>query len=184
MSRSQSFRDGSSRGGALVEFAFILPLLVVLILGTFEVTNLIRTMMKFSNAAQAYANIIAANTSGPMTLAKLSNACAGAQLVLTPFSATPFSAAVASVTNNGGTISQDWHDTTVCNPAGLTISGTSLAPSNLTPNNGDNIIVVTSQYSYSSPIAYVLPAGRLLSQTAFARPRINDTLACTDCTQH
>lgn len=182
--KTQAPSSKDRRGGAVVEFAFILPLLVVLFLGTFEVTNLVRTMMKVSNAAHAYANLIAANTAGPVTLAKLSNACAGARLALTPFSAAPFSSVVASVTNNGGTISQDWHDTTVCNPGGLGISGTTIAPPNVTPISGDSIIVVTSQYTYSSPIAYVLPGGRTLRQTVFARPRINDTLSCSDCTQN
>jgi Flp pilus assembly protein TadG len=173
---------GSRRGAALVEFALILPVMVFLFFGTFEATRLVRAVMKVGNATQTYANLVAADFSGTLALADLSNDCAGARLVLTPYAGAPFSAAIASVTNNSGTRSQDWHDITHCGSGVSSISGTSLAPSNLTPNNGDSVIVVKAQYSYTSPITYLLPSSQTLTQTAFARPRNNSTLTCASCT--
>jgi Flp pilus assembly protein TadG len=172
------------RGAALVEFALILPVMVFLFFGTFEVTELVRTYMKLGNATQVYANLIAADVSGSINLATLSDDCSGAKLVLTPFAPGSYSAAVASVTNNGGTAMQDWHDTTQCGSGISSISGTSLAPSNLTPNNDDSIIVVQGKYSYNWGVSFLLPAAQTLTRTAFARPRGNTTITCSACTQH
>ncbi len=171
----------SRRGAALVEFALILPVMVFLFFGTFEATELVRAYMKVGNATQVYANLVAADISGSITLANLSDDCSGARLVLTPYATGSYSAAVASVTNNGGTASQDWHDTTQCGSGISSISGTSLAPSNLTPNNNDSVIVVEGKYVYNSAISYLLPASQTFTRTAFARPRNNSTLSCTGC---
>jgi Flp pilus assembly protein TadG len=182
--RSLHAACGNRRAAALVEFALILPVMVFLFFGTFEATELVRAYMKVGNATQAYANLVAADVSGALTLANLSNDCAGARLVLTPYAGASFSAAIASVTNNGGTASQDWHDTTQCGSGIGSISGTSLAPGNLTPNNNDSIIVVQGKYAYTSGISYLLPASQIFVRTAFARPRNNTTLSCPACSQH
>jgi Flp pilus assembly protein TadG len=175
---------GNRRGAALVEFALILPIMVFLFFGTFEVTELVRAYMKVGNATQVYANLVAADVSGSITLANLSDDCSGARLVMTPYASGSYSAAVASVTNNGGTASQDWHDTTQCGSGISSISGTSLAPSNLTPSNNDSIIVVEGKYAYSWAVSYLLPASQTLTRTAFARPRSNATITCSTCTQN
>jgi Flp pilus assembly protein TadG len=175
---------GNQRGAALVEFALILPVMVFMFFGTFEATQLVRAVMKVGNATQAYANLVAANTSGTVTLANLSDDCAGARLVLTPFAGGGYSAAIASVTNNGGTRSQDWHDTSQCGSGISSISGTSLAPSNLTPSSNDSVVVVQGRYVYNSAISYLLPASQTLTRSAFARPRNNSTLTCSTCTQN
>jgi Flp pilus assembly protein TadG len=175
---------GNRQGAALVEFAIILPVLVFLFFGTYEVTRLVRTQMKVANATQAYADVIAADTSGSLTTANLSDDCTGAGLVLTPFPAASFSAAVASLTSNDGTTwTQVWHDISTCGVT-ASISGVSLA-SGLPPTaTGDALIVVTAKYAYTSPISYLLPASQTLSKTAFARPRINATLSCSNCAQN
>lgn len=173
----------NSRGAALVEFAFILPILLLLFLGTFEATRVVRTMMKVSNAAQAYANLIASPMAAALSTSDLTNNCNGAKLVLTPFDGTVFSAAVASLSSgDGATWTQVWHDTTHCGAGVGSISGTSLA-SGITPTStGDVVIVVKAQYSYTSPVTFVLPGSRTLSSTAFSRPRSNTTVTCASCT--
>jgi len=173
----------NSRGAALVEFALILPILVIMFLGTFEATRVVRTMMKVSNAAQAYANLIASPQVGSLSTSDLTNYCTGAQLVMTPFDGTLFSAAVASLSSSDGvTWSQVWHDTTHCGTGVSSISGTSLA-SGVTPTStGDAVVVVRAQYSYSSPISYILPQSQTLSDTAFSRPRSNTAVTCSSCT--
>lgn len=174
----------SPRGAALVEFALILPVLVFLFFGTFEVTRLVRTQMKAANAAQAYADLIAADTSGTVTTANLSDDCTGAGLVLTPYSSASFTAAVASLSSSDGTTwTQVWHDISSCG-ATSSINGVSLA-SGLPPTaTGDALIVVTSTYAYTSPLSYVLPASQSISKTAFARPRSNATISCSSCAQN
>jgi Flp pilus assembly protein TadG len=171
------------RGAALVEFALIVPILILLFMGTFEATRVVRTMMKVSNAAQAYANLVASPQTGGLSSSDLTNFCTGAQLVMTPFDGTLFSAAVASLSSGDGvTWTQVWHDTTHCGSGVSTISGTSLA-SGITPTStGDAVVVVRAQYSYTSPVVDILPGSQTLSDTAFSRPRANTAVTCSSCT--
>ena len=182
--RSRNVKADRS-GAALVEFAIILPVLLLLFLGTFEATRVVRVMMKVSNAAQTYANMIAAPLSASLSVSNLSDFCSGAGLVMTPFSSSPFSAAAAGLSSaDGATWTQVWHDTTHCGTGVSSISGTSLA-SGITPRStGDAVIVVKAQYSYSSPVVYVLPGSQTLNSTAFARPRSNASVSCSSCTAH
>jgi len=173
------FRE--ARGGSvMVEFAFLAPVMAILFLGTFELTWAVRARMKVNNAAQTLALLIAAQTAVNTTTA-LPNFCNGAKLVLTPFSGTNFKAAVASVTNNGGTRAEDWHYEG-CGSA-TAISGSAGLVTSLLPNSGDSVIIVKATFTYSTPIRYILPSSTTFTMTSFARPRKNATVTCTSCTQ-
>ena len=182
-----SFSD--CRGAALVEFAVIAPLLVLLYLGTFEATTAVRAYMKVNAAAQSYADLIANQES--ITTTSLTNYCAGAKLALAGLNTSGLSLAAASVTadKTSGTPAQDWHDTTHCGTGIGSISGTTLAgtcPGStcLVPNKSDSVIVVRASYAYVAFLHYILPASQTFAQTASARPRQDSTIDCSDCTQN
>ena len=147
---------------AVVEFAIVMPLLLMLTFATFEATHAVRAKMKADFAAQTLADMIAAQTS--VNAAALTNFCNGARMVMVPYTTTSLKAAVASVTN--GTV--DWTDTTcgsataISNPASLTT---------VDNGGGNSVIIVQTTYSYTSPVPYLMPATISLTQTAFARPR-------------
>jgi Flp pilus assembly protein TadG len=170
----RGFRKDTS-GSILVEFAILAPIMVVLFLGTFEVTLAVRAKMKLNNAAQAFATMIAAQSS--LTSATLTNLCNGAKMVMTPFSTATFKAAVSSVTKPAGSaVAADWHYT-ACGSA-TAISGPTTLAAALVPGDGDSVIIVQATYTYNSPLHYVLPASTTLTLTAFARPRQNTTISC------
>jgi Flp pilus assembly protein TadG len=157
---------GDRTGAALVELALILPILLTLYMGSFEVTRLVLANMKLSNAAQTMANLIAGqDTVSPSLMADFYS---GTKLVMAPFSGTPLQVASASVKfNSGGTRTLVWSDT----------EGSATAIANATTlasgmgNSGDSVILVQATYTYTSPIHYVLPVSFTLSQLAYARPR-------------
>jgi len=174
---------GSRSGAALVEFALILPLMAIMFFGTFEVTNLIRTTEKVGNATQTYAALIATN-SATITVSTLADLCKGAQDVLSPFPTANFSAYVASLSSSdGSTWTQAWHDTSHCGGSGGSFNGATAGGNAITPTAvGDTVIVVQGTYTYSPPIVYLFPGTKSLSQTAYARPRVNDTpIPCSNC---
>ncbi len=147
---------------AVVEFAIVMPLLLMLTLGTFEATRAVRAKMKADFAAQTYASMIAAQTS--VDAAALTNFCNGARMVMFPYTMTSLKAAVASVTN--GTV--DWTDTS-CGSATAISSPASLTT--VDNGGGNSVIIVQTTYSYTSPVPYLMGANITLTQTAFARPR-------------
>ena len=148
---------------AVVEFAIVMPLMLMLTMGTFEATRAVRAKMKADFAAQTLADLIAAQNS--VNAAALTNFCNGAQMVMVPYVTTSLKAAIASVTN--GTV--DWTDNT-CGTA-TAISNPASVATTLSNGGGNSVIIVQTTYSYTSPLSYLMPASITLTQTAFARPR-------------
>lgn len=157
----------NDRGTAAIEFALILPVMLTLLFGSFEVTRVINANTRLAAAAQTMADLIAQQSSVSSTT--VANFCNGEKLVMTPFSGSLLTTTVASVTNNGGTLSVDWQDTS-CGSASSITNAVTLANS-LVSDNGDSVIIVKAGYAYTSPVSYVLHASYALSQVAYARPQ-------------
>jgi Flp pilus assembly protein TadG len=159
-------------GVVAVEFALIMPTLVVLFIGTFEASNLVRVKMKFDEAAPAIANLVALqNPSSTGTLT--SDFCTAASYMLSPYTTSGLNVEVASVTNHNGTSTVDW--TATCNNLSNPQSNTTLA-SGLVPNSGDSVIVVQTTYTYTAPVHMILGASYTFNNDGFARPRGNTTI--------
>jgi Flp pilus assembly protein TadG len=168
-------RLARDRSGVIaVEFALILPTLMVLFIGTFEASNLVRVKMKVDEAAPAIANLVALQVSTTGTLT--SDFCTGASYMLAPFSTAGLNVQVASVTNYNGTTTTDW--TANCNNLSNPTSPVTLA-SGLVPNNGDTVIIVQTSYSYTAPVHMVLGSSYTFTNNGFARPRGNKTVPKT-----
>ncbi|HEY5209125.1 MAG TPA: TadE/TadG family type IV pilus assembly protein [Stellaceae bacterium] len=160
------------QGIVAVEFALILPTLIVLFIGTFEASNLVRVKMKFDAAAPAIASLIALQNpskTGSLT----SDFCTGAAYMMAPFSTAGLNVQVSSVTNKSGTSSVDW--TANCNNLSSPQNAVTLA-TDLLPTSGDSVIVVQTSYTYNAPIHMVLGASYTFQNDGFARPRNNGTV--------
>lgn len=153
-------------GTAMVEFALVLPILIVMFAGLFEVTRVVAANMRLEDAAQSVADMIAqqSNVSSSM----MANFCEGGQLAMYPLSGAPLKISVAEVTNTSSGLVVDWSDTN-CGSAAQ-ISGVTSSAASLVPNVTDSVIVVQATYAYSSPLSLVLESSYLLSETAFQRP--------------
>ncbi len=162
---------GSRRGTAALEFALVLPAMIICAIGSFEVTYYVMANLRLSAATQAMAELVASQTE----INSMSDLCAGVRMIMTPLKSSPLSLAVASVTNSQDSgVETDWQDVT-CGGA-TPIAVPAAAAASLVPNAGDSVIVVQSRYSYTSPLSLILPANRSVSQTAFARPYANQTV--------
>ena len=157
----------SEEGSSAIEFALILPPMIALLMGIFEVTRVVAAEMRLTAATQSIADMMAQQDN--VTIAESSNFCTGAKLTMYPLSGTALKAAVASVTKGTSSTAVDWNDT-VCGSATAIASAATLAPT-LMPNVGDSVIIVKTSYDYTSPISYVLAASYTLTATAYARPR-------------
>jgi len=196
---SAAIRD--ARGVASLEFAIIVPFMVLILLGIYQVSQLVRVNMKMSNVAVAIADIVAQQdsiTGGVSGI--LGNFCKGAQLMMAPFptsaAANSFSLAIVSVTNySNGQVSNvkvDWEVDSACAVTAPAVgsSATTLvtSPVNLLVNSGpkgttnvagDTVILVRVTYNYLSLVSYLAPAAGAQSKMGFARPRANSVITCT-----
>jgi len=158
----------NERGAVAVEFALILPMMLVMCFGVVELTQLVRANMKVHAAAQTVAQLVAQQSDVNAT--SMANYCYAGQLVVVPMLTGPsLKVAVASVTNVAGTVNQDWQDTT-CGGA-TAMGGTPGMAAGMVNNANDSVVIATATYTYTSAITYVLASSFQLSQTVYARPR-------------
>jgi len=165
-------------GLAAVEFALILPIMLLLFLGSFETTNLVLAYMKLEASAETAADLVAqTRVNIVLQSSDFTNITNAAEQVLSPLptSGTLLKIAFASVTYNTGSAVIDWH-TEVNSATAIT---TANIPNNVSLTNlgnqasgsTDSVIIVRLTYSYSSPFTYVLSSSYTLTESAFNRPR-------------
>lgn len=153
-------------GAAAIEFALILPLLLILSLGMFEIAGVISADMKLANATQLVSDLVAQQSNETDSLT--ANFCTGGEMAMAPLSGTSLKATVVSVTHDSGGTAVDWQDTSC---GGSDISNAVSLAASVTPNVGDSVIIVVTNYQYTSPLDYVLSKNYTLTQTSFSRPR-------------
>lgn len=159
------------RGNAAVELALVAPLMLLLLMGGFELTQIVRADMKLRQAAQTLADLVANAAQGSVTSTSLADFCTGARLEMSPFAGKLLSGAIAEVVNGQqtGKISVAWQDTSCGNAAAIANAATAAAP--MVSNPGDSVIMVEASFAYQGASSYVLPASFALSRIAYARPR-------------
>lgn len=143
------------------------PFMMVLFLGCVEVTQLVRASMGLGVATDAMADLL--SHADPDTAAQVTDACNGAKLAMAPFSGGTFAAAVANVKNTNGTLSVSWSNTT-CGGASAITNATTLG-SALVPNNGDEVTLVQTSYTYTAVSHFVLSPSYTFTSVAMSRPR-------------
>jgi Flp pilus assembly protein TadG len=170
-------RDRS--GTAAIEFAFIVPIMLIIFFGSFETANLVLAYMKVENAAETAADLVAQTTINDNALSSgdFTNFTNAVEQVLSPLptSGSKLKIAYASVTYSTGTPVVDWH-LEVNGATALTIANIS-ASENLanlgseTSGSTDSVIIVKLSYAYTSSFSHVLQSSYTLSETAYNRPR-------------
>jgi len=165
-------------GVATIEFAILLPFILMMVFGVFEAAEVLRASMKVAIAAENIADLIAQQGSvTDTTSGSLGNFCTAGQKAMTPLSTSgtsgnpgAFSAAMVSVTNNAGTAGADWESDGACSvtaasfgTSAVTLATTAVAngvnPScasgstiDLVPCSGNSLIVVKVTYVYNMPL--------------------------------
>ena len=191
------------RGLAALEFALIVPFLVMMVVGSAELVHYIRTRDMFYTAVASLADIVASEqgVTPTGTTGAVSDACTGARTVLVNDPQGAFAAAVVSVTNYSSTgVTYDWEvdkgcllpPTTPPTPpvgqapqVGATAAISAAGP--MVPNVNDSVIMVQAQSTYVPYAANYVPylAGVFqqytFHATLFSRPRYGQVI-CTGCT--
>lgn len=174
------------QGTAAIEFALLFPVMITLFIGSYEVENVLLAQLKLTAAAETAADLVAQTTiaggsagTGVLQTADFTAFMNATADILTPLptgtSNSLVKIAFASVTYSTGTPRIDWHVekngataislTNIPNNEALTNLG------NATSGSLDSVIVVQVQYTYTSPISYILNTTYTLSESAFNRPR-------------
>ena len=175
-------RDRS--GTAAIEFAFIVPIMLIIFFGSFETANLVLAYMKVEDAAETAADLVAqAKINHALQSSDFTDYTNAVEQVLSPLptSGSQLKIAYASVTYSTGSPVIDWH-LEVNGATALTIANISSSQdlANLgseTSGSTDSVIVAKLTYAYTSSFSHVLAAAYTLSEIAFNRPRYINCVA-------
>lgn len=162
-------------GAALVEFALILPVMLLIMLGMFETLQMVEAHRRVTHVAAAIGDLVAqeAKTNN----ADLADVFVAGSMLMAPLDATGLGQRVMSYgADKDGKVTQLWSKTSGTyggtQPAGLPAGYV------LKPNQG--VIVADVSYAYKPTLRWVLPTSIAMQKRQVFRPRGSDTVIKTD----
>lgn len=171
MRRLRQRLGAMGQGGlAAVEFALVAPLLIIIYLGSAEVTMALMAYRKLGSAAIIAAELASHSPSIDATTAGRIQEAATAALA--PFNAADLDQRLTGVVvDAGGVATVAWSvgDGAVALVVGSVVD----VPADLqVPDEG--IVMAEAWLDYASPTAFGIPSSWQFTQTHFVYPRIND----------
>jgi Flp pilus assembly protein TadG len=158
---------GDCRGLAAVEFAMVVPLMLVLFFGTVEFSSGVAVDRKVTLMARTLSDLTSQNTSVNDT--QLTNFFAASAAIMTPYSAAPINATITELFVDPATLAArvQWSQGTTPRGAGSTVA----IPTALQVG-GTYLIYSEVSYQYTPAIGYVMSrTGVHLSDFSYTRPR-------------
>lgn len=159
------------RGLAALEFALIAPMMIMVLFGSVELTELLATNRRAENTAASVADVISRDT--VIDNDEIGDLWTAASALMYPNSASPLQIRISSVQVQTATQAKvlwsDGHNgysprgagSAMPLPAGMMIPGTS-------------VIVAETSYHYSPPIGVFLDVAFDLKHIEYRRPRVAD----------
>jgi len=166
------------RGVAAVEFALLLPIILLLYFGVVELTQGVMTEQRASHAASTIGDLTAQSTT--VTQAELTQVMSMGDTIMYPYPTTTLEMRVSSlVADSHGVVTVAWSEAQGMSALakGSTVSG---LPANVV-NAGESVIMAESQYTYTSVFGQIMPSPVVFNEKYYLRPRGSTTVTCTDC---
>jgi Flp pilus assembly protein TadG len=166
------------RGVAAVEFAFVVPLMLVMFFGTIEFSSAVAINRKVSLVTQGLADLVSRYSS--VNDADIANFTTIANAILTPYSATPLKATMSElyIDPSTGAARVQWSK----GSSPRAISSSVTVPANLIARNSVTNAIVPNQYLifteanylYTPAVGYVMAkTGVTLSDNTYMLPRLS-----------
>jgi Flp pilus assembly protein TadG len=174
------------RGGAMIEFGFAMPLLILLFMGGLELGRYVLLHAKLDRTAMTVSDLVARVTS--LSEAELDTIFAATDLVMAPFSLGDRGVVVvSSVTadTGTGTPTVTWQRSgagtlTVTSDVGALGDDAVIPDPAMVSVTSGGVIVGETYFDYSPWLIDIIPSVRL-HHVAIFRPRLNGAVICTDC---
>jgi Flp pilus assembly protein TadG len=170
----------NEQGLAAVEFAFVAPVMISMLLGLVELSQALLVRADVTNMASTGADLIAQESQ--VTTADMTNVFNALTAMLYPADPSLAKIVITSIKDNGsngatGTVA--WtcsYGGTDPHTVGQTLnlpqpSESSAGSTPLMMTSGGSLILAEITYSYSSPISYFLTGTRTLSNNFYSHPR-------------
>jgi Flp pilus assembly protein TadG len=173
-------------GVTAVEFAMILPFMLVLFIAAVEITGILNHDRKISRISNSVTDLVA--QAQDISTTEIGNLFDIGEKILAPYPSTGLNIVVASVSfDNNGVASVDWFDCKLsCSDWSKGGKPPITLPATVAKPN-TSIVVGQSNMTYTPPFSGIFTeyfkraASHELSDTYYLRPRLTDTVTCDDC---
>lgn len=173
-------------GAAAIEFAFIMPLLLLLYFGLVDVTSLISTNRRIVSAAATMADLVGQQKTN-IVQATMNDQFNAVYVIMQPVTKDNVRIEVFGFRKEGAVINRKWKKSNGLGPScGLADPDTTTMANLMTA--GNDVIVARTCMTFTPAVATFAGTNILgsttinLKQTISVRPRSSLTLTCTDCT--
>ena len=172
-----------ARGVAAVEFALIIPIVIVVYAAGFELTQAATVNRKLTDTTVQLANVTSQYTS--VATADIGNILGASSQIMAPYSTTPLTITLTEVRadNSGSTIAHvQWSKSYVNNTlgAGLAAGSPVTLPTGFASPNAYYILSQTT-YGYTPTIGAAFVNTIPMSDQIFMVPRQSPSIPCSDC---
>ncbi len=162
----RKFRKAKS-GIVAVEFAFVLPVMMVLVFGAIEVTSALVCKADVSNMASTAADLIAQESS--VGTSDMNNVFASMTSIIYPYTTNGMQIVITSVVDDGkGGGMVDWSKT---NTGTARTKGASVPVPTGLISTGGSVILTEVTYAYTTPSNYLIQLPIQMANTFYTRPR-------------
>jgi Flp pilus assembly protein TadG len=162
----------NKQGMAAVEFAFVLPILLSMLLGLVELSQALLLRTDITNMSATAADLIAEESSVSST--DLTNVFNALNAMVFPFSTTPTVVTITSVidggTGNAPKVAWSCTENGTAETKGAAPS-TALPSGLITAGDGTSVIWAKISYTYTSPISYFLIGAKNWTNNFYLKPR-------------
>jgi Flp pilus assembly protein TadG len=163
-------------GLAAVEFALVLPLVLLLLLGCFEVPRFVLIYQRIARTAHTVSDLTA-QADEPITGEQMQDIFKSGKVMMAPYDVIADGRIyVSSINNPGGTgVKVTWQTNnfgavTTLSKIG-TANGTATLPAALTPLSNEEVLVAEVYYNYKPIFTNYIYGGSQLYTVAYTRPR-------------
>jgi Flp pilus assembly protein TadG len=181
----------ATNGLAAIEFAFIAPVLVTLLLGSVEIGNALECRQKVTVLASSAADLVAQTSS--VSTSDLTNIFSAVTAIVYPFPQGTTTIVISSIMSDGkGGGYVAWSkaqngsalatNSTVTLPQPLMSTCTTSTSCTACAKSACSVILAQVSYSYTSAIGKLFSKAVSMKDTFYAHPRKSTSVTCTDCT--
>ncbi len=174
------------RGGAMIEFGFAMPLLLILFMGGLELGRFVLLHAKLDRTAMTVSDLVARVTS--LTTGELDTIFDATDLVMAPFAMDDRGIVIVTAIDadpGTGTPTVTWQHSgagmlSVTSEIGTPGDNANLADPTMVSTTDGGVIIGETYFDYSPWLIDLIPSTRL-RHIAIFRPRLNGTVICIDC---
>ncbi len=158
------------RGMAAVEFALVLPIVLLIMLGAFEVPRYVMIVQKIARTSSGVADLVA-QADEPLQKNQLTDIFNAGRIMMQPYDVvTNGKIYVSSINNPTGTVEMTWRQDNFGKNPGASKMPASL-PVALKPVVGDEVLVSEVYFRYQPLFSGLIYNGSDLYMVAYTRPR-------------